>query len=158
MNRHTLLTTLLCCCALLQCCGKASPVRDIERVLKEDKTTTDGVKSVAEVVSRMRALNLNGCPRDFIAAYTAHIHAWELAADAERDRTAWKKDYYSGGAVLESIVRGFALDPFGKTNEMMAEDNRIKEKNDKAHTKITETIQHVEDVAVGYGAELPRKK
>ncbi len=57
--------------------SSSNDILNIERVLAEDSKTAPGATSVVEVVTRMRAIDLNGSPHDFSAAYLAHIHAWK---------------------------------------------------------------------------------
>ena len=106
-------------CLLAAGCGQNRSVAAIERVLQADKGTSQAT-SVAEVVSRMRAIDMTDCPNDFKAAYLAHIHAWESMAIVERKAIALKNESESTGAMVEAFIRGVLLDPFGKANEIKA--------------------------------------
>jgi hypothetical protein len=137
--------------------GKSSGAINIERVLKADATTTTGATSVADVVGRMRAISLTRCPQDFSAAYVAHIHAWELLEDFERDAIAFDANFNSGAALLEGFLRGLMLDPFGQAREATAEQKRLRANYQKATSQIRETFHRVEDISIVHGAELVLK-
>ena len=97
-------------CSILAGCGKSSSVKNVERVLNEDAKTAAGANSIAEIVSRMRAIDLDGCPQDFTLAYISHIHAWESAILVEREAAAFKANFDSSATVMEAFIRGLALD------------------------------------------------
>ena len=73
----------------------------IERALTYDSAITDkslqdagfwGIllgddKGRREYVARLRKIPLDGCPREFVTAYKAHIAAWEANSEAEIKRT-----------------------------------------------------------------------
>jgi hypothetical protein len=129
--------------------------KSIERVLAADKGTTAGATSVAQVVNRMRAIDTAGCPNDFRAAYLAHIHAWEMMADVEKDAIALKADSESGATLVESFIRGFLGDPFGKANEIQAAQTQLQRNYQAANQQIKSTFHRVEEVAVLHGVTLP---
>ena len=82
-----------------------SDAKAIERVLAADSQTNPGAVSVAEIVRRMEAIDLAGCPRDFKQAYIAHIGAWRQMAMVEQEAQVWGQRYNSGGAMLEAFLR-----------------------------------------------------
>lgn len=129
----------------------------IEVVLQHDATASAGAKSAAEVVTRMRAIDLAGCPNDFKSAYVAHIHAWETMADVEREAAALKADSESGAALVESFIRGFLGDPFGKVNEVSAAQNQLQRNFQTASQQIRDSFHRVEELAVSHGANLPKR-
>ena len=143
-------------CILLSACGRGSAA-GIERVLREDKATGAGATSVAQVAERMRAIDFDGCPNDFRAAYLAHIHAWEMMAMVESQAAALKAEDESGAAMMESFIRGFLGDPFGKANESAQAENQLQRDYRTAAQQVKFTFDHVEEVAVAHGARLPRK-
>ncbi len=134
--------------------GKSSGAINIERVLKADATTTTGAQSVADVVGRMRAISLAGCPQDFSVAYVAHLHAWELLQAVEQDAIAFDADFNSGAAMLQAFLRGLMLDPFGQAREATAEQKRLKANYQRATSQIRDTFHRVEDISIAHGAEL----
>lgn len=137
-------------------CGSRS-AEEIERVLAANAATTDGEPSVAEVVSRMRAIDLDGCPTEFQEAYLAHIHAWELAETIEYDIEAHNDYYNSWGAMLESLLRGMVLDS-GMIDELKEAESQLAERMLEARQRIQATYQRVEQVAIANGAALvPRE-
>jgi len=167
MRYALLVSVLLYGCCLLGCSSLSKPseadqakerVHNIERVLAADKGTSTGVKRVSEIVARMRAISLTGCPTEFSSAYVTHIHAWEEMAEVERDAIAFDANFNSNGAMVEAFVRGLMLDPFGKVREGTAEQNRLRGNYQRASTKIRETFHRVEEIAVTYGATLPARK
>lgn len=137
--------------------AKTSKIKNIERVLNEDSTTTEGATSVANVVTRMNAIDLSGSPNDFKAAYVAHIHAWELMADVEKEAIAYDANFNSVGAFLEAFLRGVMLDPFGKANEAIASQKQLRANYQRASDQIRDTFHRVEELAVSYGASLSQK-
>ena len=157
MNKLSVATAVFLGCVPLSGCGKNSNVTNIERVLKADTTTTTGVRSIADVATRMRTISLTGCPPDFSAAYVAHIHAWELFAEVEGDAIVFDANFNSGEAMVEAFIRGIMLDPFGKALEATAEQNRLRANYQRAQIQIRETFHRVEEIAVAHGAELPKK-
>jgi hypothetical protein len=84
--------------------SSSNDVRDIERVLAEDAKTTPGAISVAQVVTRMRAIDLAGCPNDFKATYLAHIHSWEAMEVIVQEANAFKVESGSGGCHCRVIL------------------------------------------------------
>ncbi len=130
----------------------------IEAVLQQDVTTNSGAQSAADVVTRMRAIDLAGCPNDFKSAYVAHIHAWELMADVHREAAAHRADSESGSAMIEALIRGFMGDPFGKANEIVTAENQLQRSYQTAQQQIRATFQRVEELAVAHGANLPKAK
>jgi len=176
--RNAMLMVALCCCVGLIGCGSSEAekaraeaekarraeeerakerVRNIERVLAADKGTTTGVRSVAEVVARMRAISLAGCPTEFSSAYLAHIHAWESVAVVERKAIALKNESESTGALVEAFIRGVLLDPFGKANEIKAEFRHLQAEYEVANREVKQTFHKVEQIAVAQGATLPSR-
>jgi hypothetical protein len=129
----------------------------IATVLDKDADVTTGVTTVAEVVAKMRALDLTGCPNDFSAAYLAHIHAWETLADVESDVSAFKSESESGAVFVESMIRGFLGDPFGKVIEISDAQSALQQRAHAANQKIQETYRRVEEIAVLHGASLPKR-
>lgn len=131
---------------------------NIEAVLQQDVTTNRGAQSAADVVARMRAIDLTGCPNDFRSAYVAHIHAWELMADVQREAAAHRADSESGSAMVEALIRGFMGDPFGKANEIVTAENQLQRNYQTALQQIRATFHRVEELAVTHGANLPKAK
>lgn len=133
-----------------------SAAAQIESVLQQDAAASAAAKTVIEVVSRMRAIDLTGCPNDFKSAYLAHIHAWELMVDVEREAAAFKADSESGAALVESFIRGFLGDPFGKVNEISAAQNQLQKNFQTASQQVRDSFHRVEELAVSHGANLPK--
>ena len=136
---------------------QSNKIKNIEHVLQRDTTTTKGVKTVADIVVRMKTIDLSGCPNDFRAAYTTHIHAWELMAEVEKEAIAYKANFESAGAFVEAFIRGAMMDPFGKAKESYAAKKELKANYQKASTQVRNTFHRVEEIAVSYGASLPKK-
>jgi hypothetical protein len=144
-------------CFTLAGCGKSRSTAAIERVLQADKGTTTEVRSATEVVRRMEAIDMTDCPNDFKAAYLAHIYAWKSVATVEWKAVALKNEAESTGTMVEAFVRGFFLDPFGKSNELRAEFRHLQAEYDAAHNEVKQTFLKVEQIAIGHGADLPKK-
>lgn len=131
-----------------------APQAHIERVLQQDSVTTDGVSSVDEVVSRMRAIDLTGCPKEFREAYVSYIHAWEDLALVEREKLANQEEAESVDFLVQLLIRGFLGDPLGKVNEHFAARNELQRNQTAALRQIQLTRHRVEDVAIAYGVEV----
>jgi hypothetical protein len=137
---------------------ESSDTTHIVSVLEQDATTNAGAQTVAEVVARMRVIELTGCPNDFRAVYLAHIHAWESMADVEREAIAFKAESEAGAVIVESFIRGFLGDPFGKANEITAAQNQLQRNYQAASKQVRESFRRVEEIAVAHGANLPKKQ
>lgn len=133
----------------------ATPASRIERVLLQDVRSFQGAESVTQLVAKMRAINTDGCPNDFRAAYLAHIHAWDEMAAIEQQWQAHQQQGTSGAVLIESFVRGFLGDPFGKTTELIAEGNQLQLRYSAAQQSIKTTFDRVQEIAVLHGAQLP---
>jgi hypothetical protein len=129
----------------------------IESVLQQDSTTSSGATSVGEVLSHMRAIDTSGCPTDFQAAYLAHIHAWEKMGQVEIEAAAFKSDREGAGDFVEGFIRGFLGDPMGKANEIHEAQNQLQKEYQEAGQEIKQTFNQVQEMAVKYGAKLPKK-
>jgi hypothetical protein len=129
----------------------------IENVMQQDAATTTGANSVAEVVNRMRAIDMSGCPNDFREAYLGNIHAWEAMAVVEQQAKQFADENNSIGTYVESFVRGMMMDPFGKANEIKQTQNQLQQDYNSAQQQIRQTFNQVEEIAVGYGANLPKR-
>lgn len=127
----------------------------IQRVLDQNARVTDNATSVAQIVSRMRAIDCSNCPSDFRQAYVTHIHAWEMLASVETQAKQYGTNYFSGEAMIESFIRGAMGDPFGKAQEAIAAKNQLQQSYQYATNQIKLTLNRVEEIAVGYGASLP---
>lgn len=157
MQRVYSVSLLLLCCLCTAGCG-GGKVANIERVLQEDSETNNGATSIGQVVSRMKAIDMSGCPNDFKAAYLAHIHAWEAGVELEKEAITLKADSESAGAFVESFVRGFLGDPLGKYNEVSAAHSQLQRKARSVDDQVKQTYHRVEELAVAHGASLTKKK
>jgi hypothetical protein len=131
---------------------------EITSVLEQDRQANTGAQSVADVVRRMRAIDLNGCPDDFRVAYHKHIEAWEMMASVEANVRAFQNQNDPASVVVESFVRGFLADPFGKANELKAAQNQLQREYQDALRQVHATWDEVEDSAARHGAKLPQKQ
>lgn len=138
--------------------NRIASVQQIESVLRQDARANTGAQSVAEVVGRMRFIDLSGCPTEFKSAYLAHIHAWESMAVVEQQLTELAAHAGSADAMVESLLRGFLGDPFGKANETIAAGNRLQQEYQTARKQVRSTFQRVEQIAVAHGANVARKE
>ena len=115
--------------------SKQSEARAIERVLAADRGTSQNASSVAEIVQRMRAIDMSGCPVDFRQAYLAHIDAWVEMAAVEDAAAQWKVNYDSRQAMVEAFMRGLVFD-LGILRESDDARNRVLEMNRRASLDI----------------------
>jgi hypothetical protein len=128
----------------------------IESVLAQDAKTNAGAQSVAEVVDRMRLIDTSACPADFRSAYLDHLYAWKSLADVESNAIAFKKEANSDAVAVEAFIRGYLGDPLGKVNELDAAQTQLQRDYKDARASISQTFHRVEDVAITYGADLPK--
>lgn len=135
---------------------RADSIQRIEQVLKADSKTSEGATTVAEIAIRMRAIDLKGCPTEFVSAYIAHVHAWEEAATVEREFAEFSERYNSGNAFVEAFVRGIVFD-FGMIGEASSAQSELRTKYQRANSQIQQTFHRVEEIAVELGATLPRE-
>lgn len=133
-------------------------VSAIESVLNQDSGSSRNGNGVAGAVQQMKAIDTSGCPGDFRAAYLAHIHAWEAMYEIQQQAIRLKNESNSDGAVVESFIRGFMGDPFGKVNEQINAQNQLAMAAQNAHQQIKLTFNKVQEIAVTYGAKLPTRK
>jgi hypothetical protein len=129
----------------------------IEGVLQQDAVTGAGTSSVAQIVDRMRAIDTSGCPNDFRVAYVTYIHAGEAMVDVEQRAIQFEKDSNSTGAYVEAFIRGVMMDPFGKAKEEMQTQNQLQRDAAAAAQQIRQSHNQVEEIAVSYGANLPKR-
>lgn len=140
---------------ILPGCG-GNNATSIEKVLKQDSVTSDNATSIADVVKRMRAIDLSSCPNDFKAAYVEHIHAWESAASIESEVQMFSERYNSSSGLLESFLRGAMFD-FGMVGEAGAAYDRLVAHQQQVSADIQRTFHDVENIAIKFGAQLPQK-
>ena len=126
----------------------------IKRVLDLDSRTSEGAKSVQDVIRKMKAIDLSNCPSDFNQAYVVHIGAWEGMRLVESEASKWSERYDSGGAFVSAFIRGMVCD-FGMVKESEEAKSRILEMNQRASDDIRRTFTEVKRIAVGYGVTAP---
>lgn len=133
---RTIVAVLLGTVLLTGCEGERSC---IQRVLQEDQGAGSH-DDPAEVVARMKAISMTGCPADFREAYYDHIRAWQMKRDVK--------------AALDGITpaEGF-LDGAIKVLGVAALATRDLD----ASQQISTTFRDVERLAVRYGARLASK-
>jgi len=131
-------------------------IANMERVFREDSTTSDGAQDVATVVARMRSISLDGCPQDFAAAYLTHIHAWEKCAAVEQEALMFNERYNSNGAMVEAFFRGIIFD-FGMTSEANAAQAQLRDHYLAAMSNVQDTFHRVEDIALSHGAAVQKR-
>jgi hypothetical protein len=78
-------------------------------------------------------------------------------AQVEREATAFKSDREGSGDFVEGFVRGFLGDPMGKANEIRDAQNQLQREYQAASQEVKQTFNQVEELAVRYGARLPKK-
>ena len=124
----------------------------IERVLADDRTTDDDASSIAQIVQRMRSIDMTGCPKEFRKVYLDHINAWEQMAAVEQESIAWDNRYDSGGTWVEAILRGLMFD-YGMFGEADAARNRVLEMKRNASANVYATYTVVQQIAIDHGAK-----
>lgn len=156
-------------------------VAAIERVLLEDARTasakTDPVDHVTEVIQKMEAVDIDQCPPDFGKAYMAHIGAWRESQRVWREKKSLYQEYNavkanfdekftSDAAIALALLAALAGEDVRPKRD--AEAQRINAKYDAAFALVNEraslasaavgsTFSTVQQIAVGYGAKLPKK-
>lgn len=131
----------------------------IQRVLAADSLTTRGASSAAEIVRRMQAIDLDGCPTDFQIAYRRHTRAWESYAGVELQAQQFMDANGFWRNFTEGFIRGLLLDVGGisrRMSELSAEEQRILSEARQAQQSIADTWGAVEDVALSHGVKSPK--
>jgi TPR repeat protein len=134
---------------------KAKIQAEIQSVLREHVATLARTTTIQQVVTGLRAIDTSDCPTDFRVAYIDHIQAWEEIADVEQKLKRHSAQNDSVVPYLEAIVRGFMGDPFGKSDEVKADINKIDANVEAAQKKLKQTLNYVERVAITHGATMP---
>lgn len=88
---------------------KKAPMR---RVLQLHGKVLREAESVEEIVTRMQAIPLQGCPKPFREAYTSQRHAWQEMAAILAKARAIDEDFESGDKLVTAIVRGENFDEY----------------------------------------------
>ncbi|MCA9092494.1 MAG: hypothetical protein KDA68_03330 [Planctomycetaceae bacterium] len=166
---HALIPELACLACILSIvgCGKSTPspqpvaptpqqvqAASISRVLAEDRQQSAEAQNFEEIPQKMRRIDLSGCPNEFKAAYLAHIHAWEAAVQVLIEAKQFQKQSNSSDAFVESMLRSFMGDPFGKIHEVMQTNQELQRRYQTAHEGIQTSYHRVEELAVLFGAQL----
>ncbi len=164
-GQHRFLTTLftLSVYFILPGC-RASPASRIEAVLKQNHAVLDQMiasfsqgDQFAELSrSELRAINTDGCPNDFRAAYLAFVYAWDDLAAAKRRYLEFQGQSTAPAVIIESAIRGAFGDPFGKTAELLSDQQQLQQQHALAGQRVETAWHRVEEIAILHGARLPR--
>lgn len=140
-------------------CGRAanSPAAVMEQVLQADHQASVGIKHYSEIVPRMRAISLEGCPSEFRSAYLAHIHAWEDVEKVLREIEQLSSNDNQSALFWESALRGFFGDVFTIPARILEQANALDQKYATAQQEVKTTYRRLEEIAVSLGATLPPK-
>lgn len=82
-----ILTLFTICMSLVGCNStpQESPEQSsIGAVYSMDSKVINGSKTASEVVSKLQAIRLNGCPSEFVDAYRTYIKSWDKLAGLEK--------------------------------------------------------------------------
>ena len=160
MTTHNFPSFIIALCFLVVVSGCSSSSRKnriaIQNVLDQDAKVTINATNVAQVVSRMRAIDFSACPGDFREAYVAHIQVWEMLAQVEAQAKQYDANFNSSDAMFEAFIRGAMGDPYGKANESIIASNHIQQNYQQAIFQINSTYNRVEQIAVKYGASAQK--
>lgn len=156
LRRVSFIASTLLVCLLVPSCGN-NYAANIEAVLQQDQSSPENAESIQAVVDRMRAINLDGCPKEFISAYLAHIHAWESLLLVEQEAMAFSNKFTTTNAMVSAFMRGLVFD-FGIITEESDARTRLNDNYLKAVALMKQTHHRVEEIAIVYGAKTSRKK
>ncbi|MCA9042598.1 MAG: DUF4339 domain-containing protein [Planctomycetaceae bacterium] len=126
----------------------------ISRVMAEDRKRSVEAQNFEEIPQNMRQIDLSGCPNEFRAAYLAHIHSWEAAVQVLIEFKEFQEQSKSGAAFVESMLRGYMGDPFGKTLEVLQTNQELEKRYKTAREGIQTSYRRLEELAVLFGAQL----
>lgn len=118
----------------------------IRRVFQQDKAISkesekkmgfkekywNATKVLAEMAEQLDAIDLNGCPQDFQAAYKKHVDAWKARVQFESSNTGMSgtlKNFITGGLLTPSIFK----------------------EGDSAIKQVNATFAEVKQIAIRYG-------
>lgn len=130
-----------------------TPAGAIERVHEADRLSSLGTSGPGEVVVNMRAIDLQGCPDDFQAAYRLHLAAWERSAGVYGEARDWVETFAPGRATPDDALYTTNL-PEGVSPEGEARRRAIQLARANAQDAIESTFRALQSVAAKHGARV----
>jgi hypothetical protein len=136
---------------------KAAYKEAIETALKTDDITS-AIEYYRDRVAAMQQIDTSKCPSDYRAAYVEHIFAWKYAADVQDAVIEFKKSTDMNGVVASGVIMAvLGGDGSAPLRDVMTVAAKLEEKGGEAHKRIQDSFQKVEQIAVSYGAALPKE-
>jgi len=149
---------LIACISLMGC--QSEPVnpdaQNIARVLQVDSKLLSHTKTLSEMVVKLKAVDLGGCPEEFKSAYKKYIAAWEAFATIEQEM--FKADIERASKTIESFLSQYRADS-GKATVKLSENwpTYSKEIIDSV-SHIAGALNTVKTQALKYNVPYPAYK
>jgi len=119
MKKFIILLTV--CMGLVAC--QSEPVnpeaQNIARVLQVDSKLLNNTKTLSEMVVKLKAVDLSGCPSEFVNAYKKYIASWEAFSSVEQEM--FKTDIDRASKTIDSFLSAYASDS-GKATVKLSEN------------------------------------
>ena len=133
-----------------QVCGRVSSFEAKDQTFEEALPTY--IAMIDRMVKEQRAINLSGCPPEFITAYIAHVRTWEDMAQTLRLRPNVPAGME---AFMGAFLRGMQGDITGGYGELQGQLRTWANQVLVEQNKIRDSWRKVEDIAIQHGAQLP---
>ncbi len=145
---------LLSCCAFLAACNSApqeTPEQiSIQAVYKVDADVISTSKTASEVVTKLQAIRLNGCPPAFVDAFRANIKAWEKMVMLEKKMYA--VNMQKATSDMEKFISAYPGNASKATVALKQAWPSFAEEIDSASTAITRTKTEYTSVGAKFNA------
>lgn len=124
-----------------------------ECLVENQKTFSFNTEARTEA---MRNIDLSKCPTDFASVYMKYIHAWEDAALIQRAQKDLISDQNIESTALQSLLANIFKTNDSPISDAVQASYALNQKANEAEQNIHKTYEEVEDIAVYYGATLPK--
>ena len=126
----------------------------IINVMDQGNSVCNNSSTSYQVVNGLRLIDISNCPADFQQAYYEYINAWQMMANVEQQAEQYDVDFNSGGALIESMIRGYNGDPFGKLGEAIQADTQLQKNYKQAQYQVGVTADNITTVARKHGVKI----
>ena len=126
----------------------------INAVYAVDATIPANSKSPAEVLDKMRSINLTGCPKDFVSAYNDYIDAWQSMADLSKKMYAL--DMPKASSDMANFLSNFRSSPIASAVALKKDWPAFANEIDVATSRIFNAFVALKSIGVRYDAIYPK--
>lgn len=145
---------MLSCCALLAACNSTpqeSPEQlSIQAVYKVDTDVISSSKTASEVVTKLQAIRLNGCPSAFVDAFRANIKSWEKLVLLEKRMYA--VNMQKATSDMEKFISSYPSNASQAVVALKHEWPSFAEEIDKVASAITRTKTEYTSIGAKFNA------